>query len=46
MKANRYFGEIWYDLNIDGKASDLTAIFKLKSVEGGVTVNLQSIHVM
>lgn len=41
-----YFGEIWYDLNIDGKASDLTATFALKHANGGVTVHLNDIHVM
>jgi hypothetical protein len=40
------FGEIWYDLNIDGLASDLTATFALKWVEGGITVHLNDIHVM
>src|SRR5262245_13475949 len=30
-------GEIWYDLNIDGEASDLTATFALDWAEGGVT---------
>jgi hypothetical protein len=40
------FGEIWYDLNINVKASDLTALFDLKWTEGGVTVHLDDIHVM
>ena len=41
------WGEIWYDLNIDGKASDLTATFALKWADGGgVTVHLSDIHVM
>ena len=40
------FGEIWYDLNIDGKASDLTATFALKWADCGVTVHLNDIHVM
>jgi hypothetical protein len=29
-------GEIWYDLNIDGVASDLTATFTIMSVPGGL----------
>ncbi len=44
--AHGVFGEIWYDLNIDGKASDLTATFALKQVDGGVAVLLNDIHVM
>jgi hypothetical protein len=44
--AHGCFGEIWYDLNIDGEASDLTATFALKWADGGVTVHLNDIHVM
>ena len=44
--AHGSVGEIWYDLNMDGKASDLTAIFKLKQADGGITVHLNDIHVM
>ncbi len=45
--TNKYgfFGEIWYDLNIDGKASDLTATFGLKWADSGITVHLDDIHV-
>jgi hypothetical protein len=46
--ANPYgfFGEIWYDLNIDGKTSDMTATFALKRTDdGGVTVHLDEIGV-
>ncbi|HEU0300529.1 MAG TPA: hypothetical protein VFR37_13760 [Longimicrobium sp.] len=39
------FGEIWYDLNIDGRASDLTATFALQHTDGGVAVLLDDIHV-
>ncbi len=39
-------GEIWYDLNIDGKASDLTAIFSLQWAGDGIRVCLDDIHVM
>ena len=46
IKPNGCFGEVWYDLNIDGKASDLTATFELRIVDGGVTVHLNDIHVM
>jgi hypothetical protein len=44
--AHGCFGEIWYDLNIDGEASDLTATFALQWVDGEVTVHLNDIHVM
>ena len=43
--ARGCFGEIWYDLNIDGEASDLTATFALEWAEGGVVVKLNDIHV-
>lgn len=39
-------GEIWYDLNIDGVASDLTATFWVERVPGGLVVRLNDIHVM
>jgi hypothetical protein len=44
--AHGCFGEIWYGLNINGKASDLTALFALKWADGGVIVCLDDIHVM
>lgn len=45
---NRYgeVGEIWYDLNIDGVASDLTATFRVVHVPEGLIVRLNDIHVM
>lgn len=42
---NGFFGEIWYSLNIDGKASDLTASFTLRYTAEGVTVHLEDIDV-
>ncbi|MET3183635.1 UNVERIFIED_ORG: hypothetical protein ABIC43_006819 [Variovorax guangxiensis] len=39
-------GEIWYDLNIDGYASDLTATFDIEEGPDGLTVRLNDIHVM
>src|SRR5438128_1447468 len=39
----QYIGEIWYDLNIDGFASDLTAIFRLKTTPAGIVVYLNTI---
>jgi hypothetical protein len=46
--ANRYgeVGEIWYDLNIDGVASDLTATFRVVRIPQGLVVRLNDIHVM
>jgi hypothetical protein len=39
-------GEIWYDLNLDGFVSDLTARFRLCVSSEGVLVRLHDIHVM
>ena len=39
-------GEIWYDLNIDGFASDLTAIFGIFVLPDGFILRLEEIHVM
>lgn len=39
-------GEVWYDLNIDGFASDLTATFEIVSTEAGLLLRLNEIHVM
>ena len=39
-------GQIWYDLYIDGRASDLTATFWIVSVPGGLVLQLEAIHVM
>jgi hypothetical protein len=41
-----YVGEIWYDLNIDGAVSDLTATFDLVAEAGKLNVRLHDIHVM
>jgi hypothetical protein len=38
--------EIWYDLNIDGVASDLTATFRVVRGPDGLRVRLNDIHVM
>lgn len=43
---NGCFGEVWYGLNIDGRATDLTATFVLQQVEGGIAVLLDDIHAM
>lgn len=39
-------GEIWYDLNIDGFVSDLTATFRICQVPEGIILRLNDIHVM
>ncbi len=39
-------GELWYDLNIDGYASDLTATFWIVSTPAGLILRLNDIHVM
>ncbi|HEX8524213.1 MAG TPA: hypothetical protein VF669_18305 [Tepidisphaeraceae bacterium] len=39
-------GEVWYDLNINGLASDLTATFSLRAEAGGLVLVLDDIHVM
>jgi hypothetical protein len=39
-------GEIWYDLNIDGVASDLTATFRIIQDRDELTIRLNDIHVM
>ena len=39
-------GVIWYDLNIDGFVTDLTATFDLFETPEGISVQLNDIHVM
>ncbi|GAB2869511.1 hypothetical protein [Hymenobacter ruber] len=39
-------GDVWYDLNINGLVSDLTATFDLEKRDGRIHVILQDIHVM
>jgi hypothetical protein len=43
---NGRVGEIWYDLNIDGVASDLTATFDVILEQGKLRILLNDIHVM
>lgn len=47
-EENRHgsIGHIWYDLNIDGYVSDLTAIFDIQVGPDGLTIRLEDIHVM
>ncbi|MEW4456432.1 hypothetical protein AB1L30_27460 [Bremerella sp. JC817] len=44
--AHGAVGEIWYDLNIDGFVSDLTATFVILDVDDGLDIALNDIHVM
>ena len=39
-------GEIWYDLNIDGVTTDLTATFFIVRDRAGIKIVLSDIHVM
>lgn len=39
-------GEVWYDLNINGVVSDITATFYIRVVPGGVVLSLNDVHVM
>lgn len=39
-------GEIWYDLNIDGFVSDLTATLRVVETPEGLVIKLNDIHVM
>ncbi|MCB1098242.1 MAG: hypothetical protein KDN22_21905 [Verrucomicrobiae bacterium] len=43
---NRSLGEVWYDLGIDGQASDLTATFTIRERDGGLVLILNDVHVM
>lgn len=44
--AHDAIGQIWYDLNIDGFASDLTATFTIIQRPAGLAIELNDIHVM
>jgi hypothetical protein len=44
--ADGYLGYVWYDLNISGFTSDLTATFDLYRTDDGVRLRLSDIHVM
>jgi hypothetical protein len=44
--GNGEIAEIWYDLSIDGYASDLTATFRVIENSDGLEVCLNDIHVM
>jgi hypothetical protein len=41
-----FVGHVWYDLNINGLASDLTATFVLRADIRGLILVLDDIHVM
>jgi hypothetical protein len=44
--SNGCVGYVWYDLNIDERLSDVTALFNFYLTEDGVIVRLEDIHVM
>ncbi|RZK29406.1 MAG: hypothetical protein EOO63_09140 [Hymenobacter sp.] len=39
-------GAVWYDLNINGHVSDLTATFGLEKNKGQLLIRLHDIHIM
>jgi hypothetical protein len=41
-----FVGHVWYDLNINGFVSDLTATFGIRAETGGLALVLDAIHVM
>lgn len=43
---HRYVGEVWYDLNINGFVSDLTATFFLRDDGDRLILELNDLHVM
>lgn len=43
---NETKGDVWYDLNIDGYVSDLTATFWLEKKDKEMLITLNDIHVM
>ena len=45
-EQNEAIGEVWYDLNISGFASDLTATFYIRVVPDGLVLSLNDVHVM
>jgi hypothetical protein len=46
LNKRHEIGEIWYDLNIDGYVSDLTATFGIIEHDAGLEIKLNDIHVM
>lgn len=45
-RPDGYAGYVWYDLNLNGYVSDLTATFDLIETPRGISVQLDDIHVM
>jgi hypothetical protein len=41
-----FVGDVWYDLNLNGLASDLTATFGLRAAPNGLELVLEDVHVM
>jgi hypothetical protein len=46
INARGHIGQVWYDLNINGLASDLTATFWIVSTKDGLLLELNDVHVM
>ena len=44
--SSNEIGEVWYDLNLDGFVSDLTATFSVCDTPDGLIIRLNDIHVM
>ena len=45
-EQNGAVGEVWYDLNINGVVSDVTATFYICVVPDGLVLSLNDVHVM
>ena len=46
LNKRGFVGDVWYDLNINGVVSDLTATFGIRAADGGLMLVLNDIHVM
>lgn len=44
--AHGEVGDVWYDLNINGFVSDITATFRICALPSGLVLKLEDIHVM
>ena len=45
-RAGGAVGGVWYDLNINGEVSDLTATFRVVLTPEGLRLSLENVHVM
>ncbi len=46
QNSSSEIGEVWYDLNINGFATDITATFSIFVVSDGMVLKLNDVHVM